>query len=322
MRIEEIPVVGAIQLQFFQEDKAAFVDFSSVYDDPFETDFTAKLTAVAGVVSTRFHINEIEKLTDTIQTETKSIIPQIKLLEKYVILAKANLTINVDMFGFKEVRAAIRSGDTEAVNDRLKILFENVDANLVEIENKGLKDADYLAMKAVKQKIFDDNVQQEKMKADKEKAVQDNKVLFKEVETVIKDLQDTGKRLFMFTDKAKTKNYTMSTVLNRIRQERSQQQEEQQQQDETEAKKGMLDITVKDFGVDDSFIEDAEIVPQGTDIIEMTDETGNALIELPAGIYILSIKKDTYEDQLIPDVEIKAGETTEIIVELKAIPNL
>jgi hypothetical protein len=43
------------------------------------------------------------------------------------------------------------------------------------------------------------------------------------------------------------------------------------------------------------------------------------LLDLPEGIYTIIIRKETYEDQVLENVKIVAGETTELTVEMKGI---
>jgi hypothetical protein len=219
IRIEEIPTVSKIVLIAFQRDKADFINLSPDYDGNFEADWITKNGKLDLIVTTQFHIGKIAAQTKKIEAEMPSILPLLDPLRIYVNKAKSSLTVTVKLFGITAVRKAINSGDAEKIDGKLMTLIQNITANLAALQEKGYKDADFQLLKDTKQRIFDLNTEQEAWKYDKQQAVAQNKGLFNDVLTVVKDVQATGKALYKRTNPAKALEYTMADILRKIRQD-------------------------------------------------------------------------------------------------------
>ena len=218
-RVEELHVVGEVTLKEFHEDKAEFVAFSDVYDGTFENDFKTKIDDASNVVTTKFYMNELSGLTDKILADTDLIFPRLNFLERYIDLAKDDLSKEPKLFGVSAVRKAARSGNAEGLSTAFKTLFQNVEvtADFVAIKAKGLKDTDYDELKDLANQLVTENDSQEYFKTVKATAIEENWGLFDDLLNTIKDVQKTGKALFKFTNKAKTDAYTMQVVLKRLR---------------------------------------------------------------------------------------------------------
>ena len=218
-REEEYGVIGSVTLQAFHSDKSDFIAFSDVYDGSFEADFRSQITAVNNVVTTKFYMNELSGLTDKILKDTNLIFPKLNLLERYIYLAKDNLSKAPKLFGIGEVRKAGRKRNMEGLVNAFGTLFLNVEkpADFAAIKAKGLKDADYAVLKDLASQLVTENETQEFYKTVKSTAIEENWGLFDGLMNTIKDVQMTGKALFKFTNKAKLDTYTMQVILRRLR---------------------------------------------------------------------------------------------------------
>jgi hypothetical protein len=227
IRYEEIPTVGGFVLADFITDKADFIAFSDVYDGAFQTNFETKLNAVNNVVSTRFHRKVIEQITLKQYLDIKLVRPMIRVLKRYVELAQDDTNMTPRQFGIIAVTKELARRDMERLNQAMKELFENVDNYMTELSAVGYSATKYAELKAMKTEFYNLNLQQNVKMNEKELAVKENETLFSEVVEMIADIQRTGKALYCITNKTKMENsYTMATILNRIRQERSEEQKE------------------------------------------------------------------------------------------------
>lgn len=217
MKIDEIPLVGVVTLNSFHLKIDRFIDFSDMYGGTYEVDCRAKIEALSEIVTTRFHIDKIAKKTKDIEIEILGFYAFLDPLEVHVGHAKSFLTVLVKDFGIKEVRKAIHSGDVEGMDGVLTTLVLNINSNLTALQDKGYTDVAFTGLKNLKQKVFDENVIQEGWKGDKEEAVEENMSLFMEVDAIIKDIQKTGRMLFKRESPAIAKEFTMSDVLKKIR---------------------------------------------------------------------------------------------------------
>ena len=220
-RIEEYHVIGIVTLEEFKVDKTDFVNFSSVYGGSFETDFEAKITAATGIATSKFYIAELSALTKVIADDSAQMYPKLNALERYINMAKANLSKIPRMFGIKAVRDAGRADNSEALRIAFDTLIANVEKpeDFDKIKEKGLSDEAWAELKELAKKLMEDNDKQEFYKTEKATAIQANWGLFDDLMTTIKDVQATGKTLYKFTNKAKLDAYTMTVILRRIRQD-------------------------------------------------------------------------------------------------------
>jgi hypothetical protein len=155
--------------------------------------------------------------------------------------------------------------------------------------------------------------------ADKLKAVNDNKVMFEHMWNITRNLAKAGKVVFKSVDITRVKEYVINTKLVRIRRDVASKAEMEMKTMEQKASKiGELSLTVKDFGIDESWIEDVMVEIVGTSYNLPTDEEGGLLVDLNEGTYTLIFRKETYQDVTIDNIVIKAGETTDLDVEMKA----
>ena len=220
-RIEEYHVIGSVTLEEFKVDKQDFINFSSFYGGSFETDFEAKITAATGIATTKFYIAELSALTKVIADDSALMYPKLNALERYINMAKANLSKIPKMFGIKAVRDAGRADSSEALRLAFDTLIANVEkpGDFVKIKEKGLTEEAWTELKELATKLMEDNDKQEFYKTEKATAVQANRGLFDDLMTTIKDVQATGKTLYKFTNKAKLDAYTMAVIIRRIRQD-------------------------------------------------------------------------------------------------------
>ncbi len=273
IRIEEYHTVGTFVMNRFHGDKSSFVDFSSIYDGTFETDANAKIEAVTEIVNTKFHINKIKVISKAIKLLIHDVLPKLTLLEKYVIFAHADINLTPKDYGFVDLRDAIRREDIEAVETDFAFLIGNTTTYFDILETKGFTDVAFNNLKALADKITTQNDLQESLKSDKRQAVLANHVLFDDVLTIIKDLQDTGKRLFKFTNKEKTKDYTMSYILNQIR------QEAKKKEDENNAVPNACQLEINVTDADGNPLEEITTLILEYNLSEVTDADGCSLFE-------------------------------------------
>jgi hypothetical protein len=219
IRYDEIPLVGDITKNAFHNDKQRFIDFSNVYDDPFEDDFETKLTQIKSIVVTSFHIGKIASITESIKVDVPKISPYLDEIGRYAKMAKSKLGVPLKLFGVKEVRKKIHDMEIEGLDGALHSLILNIESNFSVLEAKGYKQVKLDELKALKLKIYSENTDQEGLKYDKEQAVESNKGLFEGVLAVIADIQETGKILFKRESPAKALEYTMQDILRKIRQD-------------------------------------------------------------------------------------------------------
>ena len=219
--------------------------------------------------------------------------------------------------GVSDVRKCISRDNMEGLALAMTVLNKNIEDNNDALEDQGWSSGQWDGMKAKAEQVRLLNQKQNQMEADKQLAVSENHVKFDDMWNMTLNICLAGKTLFKGNVRAK--EYTISLLLKRIRHDGTTKVEKEQKlAEQLAAKMGELDFTAKDFGIDDSWIEDAELTIEGTDYVLNTDDEGGLLVDLKEGSYTAILRKATYNDVVIK-FDIKAGETTEVITEMKAI---
>jgi hypothetical protein len=319
-RIEDKTTISRFVLDTFEIDKTDFAVKFNKYQDPFLDNAKALVTECEGIVATSFYLTQLKTLTRLVDVTAISIRGDLNEIEQMAVNAGNNLKMNWKEMGFKEVRNCISTGDVEGMLANMKVLNKNIELNLAELTAEGMTDLLWNGMKAKAAQVKTMNEEQNKMMAAKAKAVKENNEKFEEMWNMITNLARAGKVIFKLINPVRAKEYTISTLIKRVRHDEYSEIEKKQKLDEQIASnKGQLELTIKDFGIEDSWVEEAEIEIQGTEYKVYSDEEGFTLLDLPEGIYTIIIRKETYEDQVLENVKIVAGETTELTVEMKGI---
>lgn len=317
MRIEELNPIGTSVKASFTADQADFEDFSSIYGAAYLANFTAKLLALDGIHSTRFHIKLIEQLTIKILMIILGIRPKLRKLGRYIDLAMNVTGMNRKQFGVMEVSKQIKRKDVEALNQALFNLFENVELHADALEAVGFTDAKFLEMKDMKAQLKLVSDEQTVKMQDKVRAVADNMELFVEVETIILDIMKTGKALYQYEHKERLPEYTMSTKLDQIRQEKSAEQKEIEEIEsscavfvnyEDEEGVALADVT--------STVVEYELVVQSEDDGESYFEK---VLTEPYNKVTIKSELDGYVADLQTEVELEPGGEVEITVVMKKV---
>ena len=319
-RIEDKITISRFVIDTFEADKADFVGKFTKYKDPFLANTKTLITTCEGIVASSFYVTQLKTMTRLINVTAISIRGDLNDIELMAINAGNKLNMNWKEMGFKEVRKCISNTDMEGLQERVKILNKNIETNLAVLAAEGDVNMLWTNMKNKVMQVKTMNEEQNKMMAAKAKAIKENNDKFEEMWDITTNLMRAGKVIYKASNPTRAKEYTLTTLIKRVRHDGNSKIEKKQKLDEQmAAQKGELELTVKDYGVEESWVEDVEVEIQGTEFKVFTDDEGVTLLDLPEGTYTVILRKETYEDQVLENVKIKAGETTEIMVELKAI---
>lgn len=320
-RLEDKTTISRFMANDFVVDQSIFMAKFTRYANPFISNFLALITECEGIVAAKFFVTQIKTLTHLMNVTTLSIRGDLDDIEMMAINAGANLNMDWKEMGFKDVRACITSKNMEGLNVAMNVLNANIGENETVLTAEGMTVAIWDGMKSKVAQVKLMNEQQDAMMAEKAVAVEAYNEKFEQMWAITVNIARAGKVLFNTLSIAKAKEYSVSAKLKRIRHDGTSAEEKSQKlAEQLLAKIGELVLTVKDFGIADSFIEDAEVEIVGTDIKALTDEDGIILLDLKEGTYSVIVRKDTYIDIVLNDVVIKAGETIMIDLEMKAAP--
>jgi len=316
-KFEDKTVISRFVINSFDPDKPKFIERFTRYEDPFKTTAIALIVECENIVATSFYLTQSKTVTSLLITTAISVRTDLDDFEIYAINAGVALNISWKDMGIKAVRDCISRKNMEGIAPAMTVLNANITANEDALTDQGMTQAKWDGLLAKVEQVRLLNEKQNKMEGDKEEAVAANHQKFDDMWAVTMNICRAGKAIFK--GQVRANEYTIATLLKRIRHDGSSPDAiAQRKAEQMAAMIGEWNLTVKDFGLVDSWVEDAEVEIVGTDYKLPTDDEGKLLVDLKEGTYNVIIRRATYEDVVI-SIVIKAGETTTTVVELKGL---
>ncbi len=221
----DLPVIGQFILDSVLRDQLDLATKSVKYKagNPFLTNYTASLQAVNALVNPATFTAQHKKLTDQIETGSKSIRPLLNDLD--IRLADAarlpdtgpQLNVNPEDFGLKALRAAINKGDAEKIGNTGKIVLDQIIANAAALDTVEHPAADRAQLQSLLKTLAIANANQNKLISARDANVQANmKVLNDFFDTYLSVVLRDGKKAYKESDAAKTDDYTFTTLKRRV----------------------------------------------------------------------------------------------------------
>ncbi|TGE25883.1 hypothetical protein E5K00_12050 [Hymenobacter aquaticus] len=217
---ELVPLARLLQAHVARD----LADFKALLPDEygvnFLPDYAARLAAADKLTSTDAARAQGTQITKRIKSTSAQLPGLLDHLEARVRRA-APLTVPATSFGIKEVRAARNSGDMERLEDRLKTLLQNLDANQAALAAKGHPAADTAALRTLHTDLAQDTTLQDLHQTSNQGLTADNLTTLNHLYALMTEVLADGKSLYARTDKVKARtNYTLNQLLKRVRTER------------------------------------------------------------------------------------------------------
>ncbi len=221
-RIEELLTLSGFVHQSLERDLADFSAHSPVYNAGYITEFSAKRSDVIALIAPRTITDRKKTITEDLYGMLASMRQPLNKLENYVTLASTRRTLTVlpQDFGIGRVRAAIANGDVEEVDGAMNILKTHLTDNYTAITDMGYTDAQRDELYAMWNKINTDNSGQNLKDDERDATASANTAVYNLLWDIMIEVCSTGKSIYLVPAPAKADEYTMSSLINRIRQEK------------------------------------------------------------------------------------------------------
>jgi hypothetical protein len=295
-RIAEVPAIGGFLIDSLTTDQADFLAFSPDFDADYLTNASAQLEAVDALINPKQYTAELKVITERMYANMNSLRGMIDFLEGYIDRA-TGLTMAPADFGISAVRKANNRRDVEGLLGALKYLMTNVGNNLAALTAKGFTKAQNDAITAVQTELNTDNTAQNAKENARNANVVANYDVINDFWATLVDISKTGARIYKTTQPNKVGEYTIASLIRRIRQEQ---------------KKDKFVGVVTSGG---SPVKDAKVelvpLPNGRRRTTSTNEQGEFVISsLSAGNFMATVSVNG--DNFLPSVMITivTGQTT------------
>ena len=226
LKNEEMPVVGNFLLKSFETDMAHFHAYSPDFNPAYKAAYQAKLLEVDNIINPKKILAELKKITDILYTDAENLRNHLQLLEGYVKRAE-DLTIMPKDFGITALRKNLSRKNIEGVIEDLKVLFQNINANLPALQTKGFTNQAYDKLKLLRDNIKLQNQKQNEKMSQIQSLVNENVETLNQLWYMMSNIMDAGKRIALTNPKVLSDNYTKTKLQKRVNHEISQTRQSQ-----------------------------------------------------------------------------------------------
>ena len=222
MRIDELPVIGRFLYSSLGRDAGGFTPYIA-FNDPFPDDYGTNLGLVEDAISPVVIIKQMKLVTFNLINNTYKVRDLINQAEIFFNSAGALLNVLPKDMGQSKVRVAVNRGDVEQLIGAMKTLNQNIFNNSGVLISQGFTIGMQKALVDLAANIKKDNDIQNTLYELRSSTAATNMVLFNGFwTTYMNATATTGKLIYKVADKTKTKDYTVSALIKRIRNDQKQ----------------------------------------------------------------------------------------------------
>lgn len=225
LRIEELPILSEMVARSLERDLADFSAYSPDFNAAYLEAFKVKITAVEELINPKSMLAEQKVITERLYANMESLRDPLNRLEGYVKRAKDQLTMASKDFGIVQVRRNLGKKDVETVLAGLKVLMQNIQANLNALKPKGFTDEALALIEKLSKEIKVDSLDQQSKINARRQMIADNAKTLNDLFNQIRDVLETGKILYKRRQPLKLEDYTLTKLRRSIRSERKKPQE-------------------------------------------------------------------------------------------------
>ena len=201
-------------------DIADFLEYKPKYITAFVTALEGRIEELTDLVENKIKIGEVTKLTKKLYETADKFRQLLTNIEGYVVDAdgaeESELTVGLANFRFKQAREAIGEKDIDLAVIELQTVWKLMDDNFAVLEPFGYKEATHTDFEAKVADIDKQNTDRNKKVEEKEAMVQANLAFLNAIYKDTMKIAEDGKRIYKFTDKQKTRDYTLNVLIKRI----------------------------------------------------------------------------------------------------------
>lgn len=212
IRKDDLIVAAKVVLEGFKKDIADFENFSPRYNAAFVSELEGILSNISSVSNSVIKMGEQKMVTEQLYKHVDELLPFVYRIEGYVLRAEG-MDVGSEDFEIKKVYKKIRSKDVEGLYFELMLMCGNIENNMSQLVAEGYSSAMHDELKLRIETIKNGNVLQNTKMNEKLAAVQNNTMYLNDLYKRIGDIMDAGKRIYKYTNEAKTHEYTWCRIL-------------------------------------------------------------------------------------------------------------
>jgi hypothetical protein len=214
---EELLFISIFVSLSLKRDLPEFTAYSPVFNQAYQTAFDGKIAVLKEVVMPKFMVTERKEVTTRLYGTMDGLLESARHLTGYIKLAKSDISIPLDDFGFAPLRKAVNAKDAEGTFKSLQFVNANVAKFKEVLAAKGLSEDFVTGLIATAASIAADKELQYEYDTKATALLQSNVGLFNELNAQLTEILSVGKILYTGKDPVKLKEYTFSELMKKVR---------------------------------------------------------------------------------------------------------
>jgi hypothetical protein len=310
---ENIPVLGGFIIARAKKDLAEITAAAPDITIEYLDDLDAKKELVRALVQPIEKTGEMKEVTKHMYATMDNLKLKLNMFEIKLNRAQSQLNKPVAAFGLSNMRKHISKRNAEGLLTALQLMLREIAANKAALEAKGFTVAMQAEFEAAITSINADNEMQNEKFDERGELTLENKLVISNFWKGISDIMEIGRLLYK-DNPVKLKEYTFTELYRRVGGTGG----TPATPGTTDETTGMLSVTTTNKATGEA-IEGVLITVINTGITDETDEDGEGYADgITPGKVSISLVKAGFVDALVNDIVIKAGEETELAVEMEA----
>jgi CarboxypepD_reg-like domain len=315
---EDLPIISDMIFSTFVKNKSDFVNFSSMFDGPFEAEMAQAIKDVFDRRRPADVYDKQKKVTIDLGKKVDEMQESLRLLGDYVKYAESNLKTLYKHYHIKKARKALHNGNIEGMINHCQIIIEKIETDdAAALTVVGFDAGKLTAFKDLLTEIIDLNREQNDLINERKNVRTDEQALFDKMFEYVSKVSTVGKSMYSYKDKQKYANFSLNNILGRINHGRKKKLEEDEGGGAAES--AIYDVIIGSVTdkISDEPLENVVVRLEGTEIMVDTDEDGEFYLdEVPSGVYSISFSKMGYVVGTQHNVEVGTSEMIDLHVEL------
>ena len=318
LKKEDVPIIGGIIFDAFVQNKADFLNFSNIFDDPFEAEMAAAIKEVFDRRRPADVFDKQRKVTINLYAKIDEMQEQLRLLGDYVIFAEENLQSLYKHYHIIEARRALHSKNVEGVIEHCNQIIDKITTDdAVALSAVGFNAARLTIFENLLTDIINLNKEQVSKMNERQNVKAAEDIIFENMYEYIDKVTRVGKSMYTYKEKQKYDDFSINSIKANINHGRKRKTGDDNNNGEVDTP--IYDVMLGKIydKITDQPLENVVVRIEGTEIITETDEDGEFYIdEIPKGIYTVSFAKMGYTNAEQHNLEIGSSTMHNLTIEL------
>ena len=216
---EEVLHIAGFVLDSYKRDINDFKAFSSQFNEAFTANFEAKVSGLKDMIEPTALSNALTAATKALYAKFHNAADVLNRLEGYITFGEKNLVGKPGDFNLHTVRKHMHGRHVEGFTLSLSVTLDAIAKNQAPLEGAGMPKTFAKDLTDIRDQITAANLEQKHKLDERKELVVKNQAQINDLMTLVSFVNKFGKLIYKRSNPDKLKDYTMTDLLHRNKQE-------------------------------------------------------------------------------------------------------